>query len=424
MGPYKSKGDVSENSPGDWDRIFRNANDFLNHPTKEIWKTDTTKECLKRSSPIPIYEGVKLKDAAFVYLITGDEKYLTSVKAILMEQALEPSTDFGDSIRWCPKAIRDVEPGFFVAEWMTKLLFAYDYTKGNYSMNEKKILDDWFNKAAKFFMKDVNSDLNLVFNNRDKGDYSLTSYSKVAKIGEIKSLSHDNGWKIPTLAYWYNNRRGSMIRYVAFAGVFFSNTKYITTSKQYVKEWLRFSVFPDGTVGEFARFEEDFPDLGWAYATYVVSQAMEIADVLARHGDEELYKYKTSKGAFGTEGGNKTILLTIKNLLFYLDKTYTRRAAIHNTNYDPLIDGSLKERNWNTVNDIWFAMGNVYYRNKYIKDNYLRKAKNRDPYPKPEKTATMGPHIPWSGLWAVYPGVLFMFGQMENKVWPYSKEKS
>ena len=36
-GPYKSTGDVSANSPGDWDRIKAHADRFLNNPSTGGW---------------------------------------------------------------------------------------------------------------------------------------------------------------------------------------------------------------------------------------------------------------------------------------------------------------------------------------------------------------------------------------------------
>jgi hypothetical protein len=45
-----------------------------------------------------------------------------------------------------------------------------------------------------------------------------------------------------------------------------------------------------------------------------------------------------------------------------------------------------------------------------LKKAYLRKLP-RKPF---------GPGCsPWSGDWCTYPSVLFMFGQMDNRVWPY-----
>ncbi len=40
-GPYKTRGDVCTNSPGDWERIVGHANAFLSNPSGERWKGQT-----------------------------------------------------------------------------------------------------------------------------------------------------------------------------------------------------------------------------------------------------------------------------------------------------------------------------------------------------------------------------------------------
>src|SRR5688500_2633020 len=44
-GPYKSQGDVSSNSPGDWDRIVQNAKAFLANPAAEHVKGQPAGKC-------------------------------------------------------------------------------------------------------------------------------------------------------------------------------------------------------------------------------------------------------------------------------------------------------------------------------------------------------------------------------------------
>jgi hypothetical protein len=225
------------------------------------------------------------------------------------------------------------------------------------------------------------------------------------------------------MAKRYNNRYGSIAKFIGFAGIFYNDKTLKNSSKQFVKEWIIFSMFPDGTIGEYERWKEGFPDLGWSYAAMMIAIATEIADGFAREGDFELYNYNTDKGAFGTEGGRKSILLSIKKLFSFLQKDCTYKIPVEPGKKYPenyaLIDGSFEDRNWHTVSDTWFSQCNIFYKDPYLSENYLRKYNGRKPYPEGKKLATMGPHQPWSGTWGNYPGVLFMFGQMEGKVWPY-----
>lgn len=425
-GPYKTKGDVSENSPGDWDRIIRNANKFLLDPYKEIWKGDPSKGCVQKYSAHPSTEGVKLRDAAFVYLIKKENIYLNAVKKNLLAQANEPLTDFSNHNRWCEDVLYDVNPAFSIAEWLTRLLLAYDYTKDGFDNEEKVVIERWFKDAAYFFYRNTNPGLNKLFVDREKNDHRLSSYAMAVKVNKLTAVSSEDGWQIPSLAKSYNNRRAVMMRFVAFTGILINDDKLKNSAKVFVKEWLKFSVFPDGVVGEFERWKENFPDLGWAYASSVISANLDIADALARDGDFELYNFSTSEGYFGTEGGNKSLLLTARTLVNFLDGTVKKHIPIpagKDLKFDPYIDGIIVEKNWFTVNDIWLSVSNVYFHDEYLKNNYLRKSQKRLPYPPADKLATTGPHQPWSGVGAIYPGILFMFGKMDGIVWPYPIEK-
>ena len=62
------------------------------------------------------------------------------------------------------------------------------------------------------------------------------------------------------------------------------------------------------------------------------------------------------------------------------------------------------------IHAIYLAPANVYYKDPSLKKAYLRKL--------PRKPFSPGCN-PWSGDWCTYPSILFMFGQMDNQVWPY-----
>ena len=48
-GPYKSTGDVSSNSPDDWDRMTANAEAFRLAPTAGMWTGPTGTGCMSAS---------------------------------------------------------------------------------------------------------------------------------------------------------------------------------------------------------------------------------------------------------------------------------------------------------------------------------------------------------------------------------------
>ncbi|MBC7922175.1 MAG: T9SS type A sorting domain-containing protein, partial [Ferruginibacter sp.] len=61
---------------------------------------------------------------------------------------------------------------------------------------------------------------------------------------------------------------------------------------------------------------------------------------------------------------------------------------------------------------------NGYYRDNYLAGSYRRTGAGTKPYPQSPKNA--GSNQPWSGLAAIYPGSLLMFGQMEGRVAPHA----
>ena len=52
-GPYKTRGDVRTNSPGDWERIAGHANAFLSKPSEERWKGQVRVVCVKPLRQVP-----------------------------------------------------------------------------------------------------------------------------------------------------------------------------------------------------------------------------------------------------------------------------------------------------------------------------------------------------------------------------------
>ena len=46
-GPYKSSGDVSTNSPGDWNRFVSNKNTFLSNPSAHRYAGQTSASCVQ-----------------------------------------------------------------------------------------------------------------------------------------------------------------------------------------------------------------------------------------------------------------------------------------------------------------------------------------------------------------------------------------
>ncbi|QHT71622.1 T9SS type A sorting domain-containing protein [Rhodocytophaga rosea] len=417
VGPYKHFGYESTSSPADWDRITSNAKSFLSNPSAERYKGVSTGSCVQVGASEPTNNGKKLRDAAFVYLITGDISYRNAVRNELIAQSSEANANFAVRSRWCTN-LGDAPPAYPIASWLTRLLFAYDYIKSTLSDSDRNKLDKWFYDAAIFLQLNVDQDLGKYYVNRSSDNYTLSEYAHMMSASYGRT-THYNGYKTSSIGRAYNNRRSAQVKYFALVGIMQNASVLKNSGKRYVKEMLMYSIYPDGTSAEFQRWTEGFPDAGWSYVSHSIFDAVDVADHFARAGDAELYRFTTSQGAYGTSGGTKNLALVVNHVLNYVDGTVRRYGTAssgnQNTNYQ--INNIDEGDGWFAINELWFSKPNLYFKNDRTKKLYTRTASNVKPYP--SGPAGSGPHVPFGGSWDTYPGMLFMFGQMENKVWPY-----
>lgn len=417
-GPYRRSGDAGTNSPGDWDRIASNAAAFGASPTAGRWNGPSVSGCVpKQASHPPRIEASRLRDAAFYGLVTGDTRYNALVKRELLHQAQMSGVDFSNRNRWCIGVINDVAPVLQISHWVAKLLFAYDYLGADaFTAAERKIMDRWFYNAADFMRHDANDSLAGNFVDRWNGNYTLSSSR--ASNPSYGTVGYFGGKRVGAIARFYNNRRAAIVRTVGLVGIHQDVPLFKKTAKLFAKEFVAYSVYPEGFVGDFERWTSSNPDLGWGYAGNTVGPVITIADHFARAGDTELYNYITSTGVHGTEGGQKSIRFAAQSLGKYVDGTFNRYGtdtASRNGNPEYRITGS--NSSWQSVHDMGLVPANTYYKDNYLKGIYTRTGKGTPNYP--AKPASNGPENPWQGESGIYPGVLFMYGQTEHLVNPY-----
>lgn len=423
-GPYKSAGDVSTNSPGDWDRIVNNADTFKNASKPyQQWAGQVAASCYNLSSGTPPGrgQGERLRDAAFVYLVTGDTAYGDLVVTDLLAQAGVTGTNFADTSRWCHVQWDDPESSYGITMWLTKLLFAYDYVKDNMTSEQRATMETWFNNAGTYW--EVNIDLLVedAYPDRDADNYT-TPTDTGAGLGQA-SLYFGG----PTNDYWgehWNNRSSNMVRFFTLAGILTNDSFLIDRGKRWFKEWVKYNVYADGTPGEFYRWPDYGPSTGWDYASYIIGDMIDIADALARTGDYELYDYSTSvghnDGHHDTSGGPKSLELIFTTFLQYADHTimrYATASAGNNGNANYLIDSYDDIHGDSFVSDSLVVLANLYFQSAWAKTVYMRTATNTVAYP--ANPAASGWSV-WGGPWGAYPGVMFMFAQNEGMVDPYS----
>jgi hypothetical protein len=428
-GPYKIKGDVSPNSPGDWMRIQSNANAFLLNPSGERWSGQTTGACWwadRKTTPLlpGRSRGEKLRDAAFSYLVTGNVKYRDAVRSELLAQSETPGSNFADGTRWCNNPPIGDSHSHEIVMWLTKILFGYDYIRSSLSDVDRTRLEAWFRSAGSFWETVVRTTLKKRFPNRDKDDYATLGpgwdpANPVCSHG--KCVTHYDGWKKYDWHEGWNNRNAAQIRFATLVGILTNDAFLKNQGKKYFKESLKYSVFPDGTHADFRRWTDTKPGLGWHYAGTMLGSLVNIADHFARAGDPELYQFSSSEGLFGTQGGPKSLDKAIKLFLGHVNRTVVRYGTsdpAKNGNPTYLVSSVDSLSREARVHDTYMAPANLFYKDSFVRSIYTRSASGAPPYP--ATPSNSGEGSAWGGEWNVYPGILFMFGMMEGKVSPYS----
>ncbi len=458
-GPYKTKGDMSNNSPGDWDRIVVNRNAFASDPTYQRWTTGPqvldANGCVPKDSSAtgdknlpPGYKtgmewSTRLRDAAFYNLVMGVTTDRAAIKREILWLVDQPWARFGNPNGiWCFGVMWDVSPSFALAAYLTKILFAYDYVgRSTFTQAELDKIDRWFFDAADFWRRDADTSLNSAFVDRWAGDYTVKNKNCEANTGDLQK-GYAGGPDVCYLARWYNNRRGGILQFSALTGLYlqshgrnYTNGRYgtlgqlVESGRMYVREYVRYALFPEGMHGDFHRSATNTTakaESGWAYGSVAAAQVLTIADAHARAGDPSLYEYNTAEGFLTTagtirDGGNrvgqnKDLLFGLQSFMKYHTDIYARYFPTVGV-ADDRIDGRTPRNGstWNGVNDVGLIMANVYFRDAFVKQAYTRTHPGTIPYPPSPADA---PRI-WMGHVGIFPGMLFMFGQMEGKVWPY-----
>jgi hypothetical protein len=424
-GPYKTIGDVSTNSPGDWDRIVASKDDFKADPSADRYAGQTTNACVTPEGIAPPARNLArlLLEAAFYYLVNtgaGDrEEVRTKVRDELLAQAGTAGTIYTNTSRWCPGdpygPLIDENPGFDMSNWMTRLIFAYDYIRPTLSGGDQTTLDAWFLSWAQFTRPNIDGWLaSARYPGRESDDYSSPTDQGVGSADFKKT--HYDGWQSDGwIQAFGNNRGGAYVRYWALAGILFNDATLKTSAKRWFKEAIMFGTFADGTLSEMYRWEDDYPTLGWDYAALQIGELVTMADVFARSGDTELYEYSTSTGYNGTAGGPKSLGQMVTLFLSFVDGTLVRYGTETPGNNGvaaykiDTIDGVSGDE---YVDDTNIVHGNLYYRSAYNKSVYLRTASGAPAYPL--GGGTSGGWTPFTGDWGTYPAMLFMYGQMED----------
>jgi hypothetical protein len=396
-GPYKEG----------WFDIRKRADAFVRNPEPR-WAGKADSGCYNRNAdrkPTRIQDR-GLRDAGFVYLVTGNSSFRNAVLSALLAQAATSGTEFNNSTKWCgPRSAT-----FEVANWVRRLVYGYSYIRISLSDVERTILDNWFLNAGIFFEGAVHANIRSRFPNRLKDNYSPCIAVPLCP-GKSRGLLHFGGPTAHVFSQSWANQPATITALVAAIGVVVNNATLKDSARRFVQEWLKFAVWPDGTVYDQVRWnlEPAEPQMGYAYAGTAIASIITIADHLARVGDTSLYEFSTNEGMFGTQGGPKSLSKVLQNFAGLTNGTILRYAS-HTETTNP----TLLIRQFGPVDKrilyITLAQANIFYNRADFKAAYMT------PLPSRWKS---GGYDARGGDWGSFPDVLFMFAQREGAVWPY-----
>ena len=202
----------------------------------------------------------------------------------------------------------------FESSWPSRALVAYMRARPQARSGQKDSIDQWFLENASFLAEHMRSFLGLNFPGRDTNNYSIR-WRDAAKPGFYGLVTTQGGDSIPLLSQWYNNRRSLTHFHLLLASVAFKHTqpdssrKFQSLVNRYIQEWVTYSVFPTGEVGEWARnheypnsFGEFIEAQGVSYNAYNSALALTAALVFEKKlADSSLRVFRTRGGLWGTE---------------------------------------------------------------------------------------------------------------------------
>ncbi|NMH88983.1 T9SS type A sorting domain-containing protein [Flavivirga algicola] len=411
------------------------------------------------------YAALSVMHAGFVYLLAGgdDQKvdgisgseYAHAVKNELVWYAKNPWLDFSNTRRWVPSrsgGFNDRNPGFFIACWLNSMLNAYDYTKSSsvYTSTDRADIEKWLYHAMVFYHSLMYSVMSSPFTNYESGDYGSVT------IGGWIDRKLGAAWEgAPYTSYGFNeffaNRSTVNWRFASRAALFLKDhTVYGSKAKDIVKdahrwfkEWVIYGTYADGTHVDFHRGKPSQPQTGLQYATIAIGAVVDFADAYERvmHNDpsfESFYDWKVVSGSdeynkyfpAATEerpwrnslvfsSGSKGLETVISSLLKHFDGSYgrSRKWGNYPINGHSYPNGAFVKI---VESERWVSLANLYYKKSDWTTIYTRTQTGTVPYhSNPTKAGSYDINL---GSWGSHPGTLFMFGQMEGKVWPYSTE--
>ena len=350
-GPYRIAGDAYTNSPAEWQTILTDANAFRadpvnvgsdSDPRRTVWLGYPGTVIDPGTFTYPNWHGVKAVSAAIAFQVTGDKSYADAVRVWLLAQARMPDIAGYTSLnmtKWPTGAGRGAKPSFETGanegKFAQRRAFCLDliWETCNASERAEIIADldrcaEWLCRTtiAKFvndgLPKFATGDITTATGRFTENNTltwgtpgKQTRYAVWSKTMDTVYVGRKEdgtlSYRIPFAAFSFNNRDADRMPAVLWVELLKrkaglpENPDRMLCYKTWVKGWLTYSVFPDGTYGEYERNGDySCPPRGIAhYGGIVVEACLVGAEMLARQGDYELRDYTTREGVATTKCG-------------------------------------------------------------------------------------------------------------------------
>jgi len=434
IGPFKSSNDAFSNSPGDWERMLGDAQEFMaNKEYYFYWegppgRVDGDFNNYQQVSYIS-KPAVRTMTAAFVDLVRGTNEYKPYVKKALLRQAQQPGVDFSNRSIYPTDTYKgNVDEVWAYAEWQMKFLQAYAYVgKDYFTEGEREIIEQWLRDGAEWHQQLVNEkSLNQLFIQRGvpMENYKLNPSHWTYK-NLSSGLTHRDGYRIYSISKWYNNRRIGQVKFVTHAGVLLNDESMKKTGSNVFKEWLAFYWNEAGYPYELHRSTPNRPQGGLGYLGDTMMRIAEIARILFLDGYENLFEFKTSLYINDLDGSlvqgnvNKSLewaIMKIRKNFMENDspKVYPYGSSGNST--DILMHYGLSTNLQVLGHRVRLAesasVANIYYNNSNIRPIYLPSSGNIVGFP--SEVTTNGSYGTWNSVGGTLPGFMFMYAGIDG----------
>jgi hypothetical protein len=429
-GPFKSKGDAFPNSPGDWDRMVKDATTFLNTSNDAmVWKglnqsvldypIGESDKFIFRSSTAYYY--VNMMSAALVDLVQETTTYRSKLKKVMLAQAQMPGVDFSNRT-YFPTTAWTGNSDFVwtYAIWQLKFLRTYDFIgPENFTSDERAIMEQWFRNGAEWHSYLCNiKGFDKLYSKR-----GIATNDYLFKMnGQGDPIFRDGPYRWQA-GSWHSNRRWGQVAYVAHVGVLLNDLDFKLAGSYAFKEWLSFHLYEDGYAMELFRSLPNNPQKGLGYTPSTTANAASVARILYLDGFENLFDYKTdvylSKGGniVQAEGLSKSlewaILQQFRNNLLETDAPAIYPYNSSGTSNDILMhycnaNSSSSQIRHRIKPGEPSAIANIYYNNSKIRGVYWPDG-SLCGYP--SDPSTQGIFNAWTGTDGQYPGYMFMYAK-------------